>query len=114
MNVKLRRGDIVLVDFEPARPAEADKIRPAVVVTNDQANAYGSSLVVVPLTSNTARSYPFQLLLPAVATGLTTDSKAQVELVRSVSRSRVRQRVGALPLGPLADLDDRLRRHLGL
>ena len=53
----MRRGDIWLVDFEPARGREANKRRPAVVVTNNRANmaiaGHGDGLItVVPLTTN--------------------------------------------------------------
>jgi mRNA interferase MazF len=112
--VSVRRGDVVLVDFDPARAAEAAKVRPVVVVTNDAANAHGTSVVVVPLTSNTATVYPFQVLVPAPSSGLDHDAKAQVELVRSVSRARLGRAVGALPDDLLALLDARLRLHLGL
>lgn len=109
-----RRGDILLVDFDPARPGEANKVRPSIVVTNDLANERGSSVVVVPLTSNTVRIYPFQLLLPSNLTGLDRDSKAQVELIRSVSRSRLESRVGSVVAEVLEQLDARIRLHLGL
>ena len=109
-----RRGDIVLVDFEPARAAEADKIRPSIIVTNDQANQHGTNVMVVPLTSNVSRLYPFQLFLPAEETGLDKDSKAQVELTRSVSKGRVGKRLGRLPPSFLAALSERLKLHLDL
>jgi mRNA interferase MazF len=49
------RGEILLVDLEPVRGAEANKRRPAVVVSNDGANASASKLgrgvvTVVPVT----------------------------------------------------------------
>lgn len=113
------RGDIVFVDFEPARPAEAAKARPAIVVSNDRANATASRLgrgtvTVVPLTSNVERIHPFQVLLPADRTGLRADSKAQAEQLRSVSISRVGQFVGRVPHGLLDEVDDALRLHLAL
>ncbi|WP_253665477.1 type II toxin-antitoxin system PemK/MazF family toxin [Thermus scotoductus] len=67
--MELRRGDILLVDFDPGSPGEAAKVRPAILVTNDVANAYSPVLVVVPLTSNISRIYPFELFLPADRTG---------------------------------------------
>jgi hypothetical protein len=59
-------GEIRLVDFEPARGAEVDKLRPAVIVSNDGANLTASRLgrgvlVVVPITSNVRRIHPFDL-----------------------------------------------------
>ena len=95
----MRRGDIVKVNLDPALGAEASKVRPAVVVSNDAANATAARLgrgviTVVPVTSNTARIYPFQVLLNARQTGLARDSKAQAEQVRSVAVERVGPRVG--------------------
>lgn len=83
------RGEVRLVDLEPVRGSEAEKRRPAVVVSNDHANAAASRsgrgvVTIVPLTSNTSRAWPFQVLLPAESTGLGRDSKAQAEQVRSV------------------------------
>ena len=71
----MQRGEIRLVDLEPVRGAEADKQRPAVIVSNDGANNAAQRLgrgvvTVVPVTSNVERVYPFQVLLPAGATGL--------------------------------------------
>jgi mRNA interferase MazF len=79
----VRRGEIVTVSLDPARGSEASKTRPAVVVSNDAANATATRLgrgvvTVVPVTSNTSRVYPFQVLLPAGQTGLACDSKARV------------------------------------
>ena len=115
----MRRGEVRLVDLEPVRGAEADKQRPAVIVSNDGANATAERLgrgvvTVVPVTSNTDRVYPFQVLLPASGTGLAVDSKAQAEQGRSVAVERIGARVGVLTTGLQADLDEALRLHLAL
>jgi len=104
----------LLVDFEPARAGEANKIRPSILITNNQANLYGTSVMVVPLTSNLTKIYPFQLFLPSEQTGLDADSKAQVELTRSVSKSRLGKQIGSLPQSLLGQLEERLKLHLGL
>ncbi|MGH3768922.1 MAG: type II toxin-antitoxin system PemK/MazF family toxin [Pseudonocardiaceae bacterium] len=83
----MRRGEIYLVNLEPT---------------------------VVPVTSNIIRVYPFQVLLPAVQCGLSRDSKAQAEQVRSVAAVRIGRRVGVLPGDLLAQLDGALRLHLDL
>ncbi|WP_031466055.1 type II toxin-antitoxin system PemK/MazF family toxin [Sciscionella sediminilitoris] len=115
----MRRGDIRLVEFEPVRGAEANKIRPAVVVSNDTANAtavwLGRGVVtVVPVTSNIDRVYPFQVLLPAEETGLPRDSKAQAEQVRAVAVERVQAQCGKASASLLRELDGALRVHLAL
>ena len=115
----MRRGEIRLVDLEPAVGAEANKRRPAIVVSNDGANIAAARLgrgvvMVVPVTSSTARVYPFQVLLRATETGLPRDSKAQAEQVRAVAVQRVGARVGQVPPTAMADLEGALRLHLAL
>ncbi len=115
----MRRGEIRLVDLDPARGAEAEKRRPAVIVSNDGANATAARLgrgavTVVPVTSNVDRVYPFQVLLAPEETGLRLASKAQAEQVRSVAVDRLGARVGTVPPTVMADLDEALRLHLAL
>ncbi len=115
----MRRGEICLVDLEPVLGAEANKRRPAVIVSNDGANSSAESvgrgvITVVPVTSNIERVYPFQVFLPATASGLEADSKAQAEQVRSIAIERVGALVGALTPDLLAGLDEALRLHLAL
>ena len=98
---------------------EANKLRPAVIVSNDGANTTASRLgrgvvAVVPVTSNINKIYPFQVLLQATETGLREDSKAQAEQVRSVALQRVGTRIGVVPVAVMAELDNALRLHLAL
>jgi mRNA interferase MazF len=115
----MRRGEIRWVDLDPVRGAEASKRRPAVIVSNDGANATATRLgrgvvTVVPVTSNTERVHPFQVLLTAESTGLPEDSKAQAEQVRSVAVERIGSRVASLSGAEVSALDEALRLHLAL
>ncbi len=115
----MRRGDIHSVDLDPTRGSEADKRRPAVIVSNDAANATAARLgrgviTVIPVTSNVERVYPFQVLLPAAETGLHRDSKAQAEQVRSIAVERIGDRLGVVPNAIMLEIDEALRLHLGL
>ena len=89
------------------------------IVSNDGANTIAARLgrgvvTVVPVTSNTKRVYPFQVLLDAAETGLDRDSKAQAEQVRSVAVERVGNLIGHMPGDLMAKLDDALRLHLAI
>ncbi len=113
------RGEIRVVDLDPVRGSEANKRRPAVLVSNDRANTMAARLgrgvvTVVPVTSNVERVFPFQVLLPAEETRLRMDSKAQAEQVRSVAVERVGPVVGRVPLRLMAAVDDALCLHLQL
>ena len=75
MGSPMRRGEVRLIDLEPARGSEANKRRPGIIVSSDRANATAvrlgrGVLAVVPMTSNIVRVVPFQVLLRAYATGL--------------------------------------------
>ncbi|MBB3753763.1 mRNA interferase MazF [Mycolicibacterium sp. BK634] len=113
------RGEIWQVDLDPSRGSEADKQRPAVIVSNDRANITATRLgrgvlTVVPVTSNTDKIYPFQVLLSAANSGLAVDSKAQAEQVRSVATQRLVRRIGRISPAEMTNLDDALRLHLAL
>lgn len=115
----MRRGEIRLVDLDPVLGSEANKRRPAVLVSNEGANSTAARLgrgvvTVVPVTSNVEHVYPFQVLLEASSTGLPVDSKAQAEQVRSVAAERLGPRLGVVPPSLMAELDAALRLHLAL
>ena len=113
----MRRGDIRVVNLGNVVGVEAARIRPAVIVSNDGANTIAARLgrgvvTVVPVTSNTKRVYPFQVLLDAAETRLDRDSKAQAEQVRSVAVERVGHLIGHMPGDLMGQLDNALRLHL--
>jgi mRNA interferase MazF len=115
----MQRGDVYLVDLNPPRGSEADKVRPAVIVSNAAANRAAARagrgvVTVVPVTSATSRVYPFQVLIPAGEAGLRSPSKAQAEQVRSIDFARLGKHLGTLPPERLAKLDAALRLHLDL
>ncbi|WP_421735934.1 type II toxin-antitoxin system PemK/MazF family toxin [Cellulomonas sp.] len=115
----MSRGEIWLVDLEPARGAEANKVRPVVIVghTVSAARAFAAGhgvVTVVPLTSNTARVLAFQVLVTARESGLDRDSKAQAEQVRSIDVRRFVRQIGSVAGPTMRALDDALRLHIDL
>ena len=111
----------MLVDLNPVIGSEANKFRPAVVVSNDGANTaaqrFGRGVITVtPITSNITKVYPFQVRLPSdrSETGLTAESKIQVEQIRAVDVTRVGRRLGRLPASLHQPLREALALHLAL
>ena len=116
----MRRGDIYFANLEPVQGSEANKIRPVIVVSNDALNTAVESLLrgvvtVVPLTKNVEQVASYQVFLPAEVTGLTHDSKAQVEQVRALALQRfVPNLKGSLSKSCLLELDRALKLHFDL
>jgi mRNA interferase MazF len=83
-------GDIVQVDFGVPQGSEAGFVRPGVIVSADGWLARKPSTVfVVPITS-TDRGFPSHVPIePDDINGLSRNSQAQVEHLRSVATSRV-------------------------
>lgn len=115
----ITRGDIRVVDLEPVRGSEADKSRPAVVLSNNSSNMAAERLnrgviTIVPLTTNTSRILNFQVLLPPERTGLHRESKVQAEQIRSVSIDRIGALIGIVPVDLLDQIGAAVQIHLGL
>ncbi|MEU4239025.1 type II toxin-antitoxin system PemK/MazF family toxin [Actinoplanes sp. NPDC026619] len=109
------------VDLNPVIGSEANKARPAVIVSNDGANRaaerFGRGVVTVaPITSNVTKVYPFQVLIASDQgeAGLTAESKVQVEQIRAVDVARIGRHLGRLPGALHEPLRDALALHLGL
>jgi mRNA interferase MazF len=108
-----------LADLDPARGAEANKVRPVIVVGNNASLASAArhgrgTVTIVPVTTNITRVFAFQVLLESGTGGLKAESKAQAEQIRSIDVNRLSHRLGGLSPAVLARVDDALRLHLAL
>jgi mRNA interferase MazF len=78
----MKRGEVWWVEFEPSIGTEIRKARPAVIMSNDAANRNLARVVVVPLTSNTGRTYPGE----AVVTVGGQSSKAMADQIMAAEK----------------------------
>jgi mRNA interferase MazF len=108
----IRRGDVFLVNLNPVVGSEVGKTRPAVVVQNDLANRSSPTVTIIPISSSMERVFPFQVQIPAGEGGLSQESKALCEQIRTVSRDRLLQRLGQLSQERLNQIRTALDRHL--
>lgn len=100
------------MSLDPTVGSEVGKTRPAVVLQNDLANRSSPTVTVIPISSQVERVFPFQVLIPAGEGGLSQESKALCEQIRTLSRRRLGERLGQLPPERLNEIRLALDRHL--
>ena len=111
----IRRGEVWLVALDPVVGSELAKTGPALVVSNAKSNTFSATVTVLPITSrNTERVYPFEVFLPKGAANLPKDSKIKADQIRTLDKSRLVQRIGALDAGVLDAVGQAVAFHLEL
>jgi len=108
-----KKGDIYLVNFDPTIGHEVKKSRPAVVITNDINNEYSQILTVIPLSSNTTRVYPFEVLIPA-GKWVDTESKVMVNQIRSIDKKRLIKKLSSVPSEVIKKIEAAIRLHFDM
>lgn len=106
----MRRAEVWWVDFDPSVGGEIRKTRPAVIVSNNAANAALNGVQVAPLTSNTGRVYPSE----AVVSVGETSSKVMADQLTTVSKLRPKTKLGALSARDMKAVEQAILTQLGL
>ncbi|MGC9602405.1 MAG: type II toxin-antitoxin system PemK/MazF family toxin [Minisyncoccia bacterium] len=104
------RGEIWWVSFDRSMGTEIQKTRPAIVVSNDDANELSEQIQVVPLTGTIMPVYPSQTIVSVLG----KKSKAVAEQITTVSKLRLDKRIGSISASELTDVEYILKLQLGL
>jgi mRNA interferase MazF len=108
------RGEVWQAQLDPIRGHEQAGTRPILIVSDDLFNRGPAGLVIaVPITSR-IRPIPFHVRMMPPQGGLTVESAALCEAVRSISKERLLKRLGLVSGETLELVEDRLRILLRL
>ena len=110
-----KRGNIVLVNFNPQKRAEEmGKVRPAVIISDTHLNQIMDLVLVVPMTTNLIdNTEPLRIRVKA-KDNLIKDSDIMCEQIRGVSKSRISKKVSSLNKNELKKLENSIKSILVL
>jgi mRNA interferase MazF len=99
-------GDIVVADWRDARPKEANKLRPAIVVEAPLFDAAFPNMILVPLTEDAELAIPGLTvpIQPTAANGCTNPSWALSYNVTATSKARLKRTPSRITAEQLADV----------
>ncbi|HEY3202928.1 MAG TPA: type II toxin-antitoxin system PemK/MazF family toxin [Thermoanaerobaculia bacterium] len=105
-----RRGEVYWVALDPALGTEIRKTRPAVVISNDSLNRYGSRVVVLPASSNVDSLFPGEARVEIRG----NPARVLGDQLRSIDKSRLKSRIGTLSRDEVLDVEQAIRITLAL
>jgi mRNA interferase MazF len=106
---------VYLVNFDPTIGAEIKKTRPALVLQNDIANRWSPITIVAAITSRFEEPiYPTEVILRAPEGGLELDSAVLLNQIRSIDKSRLVRRLGAVRTERMREVERAILVSLGI
>ena len=111
-----KRGEIYLVNFDPATGAEIKKTRPALILQNDIANRYSSVTIVAAITSfsnKDDKTYPTEVFIDGSEGGLDNDSIVLLNQIRTIDKQRLMKKPGVLKEKTMTQINKAVQTSLG-
>ena len=111
----VKRGDIYYADLSPVVGSEQGGMRPVLIVQNDTGNRHSPTVLAAAITSQTGKAkLPTHIELSGHSVGLNRDSVILLEQIRTLDKSRLRERLGRLDESTMYAVDNALAVSFGL
>ena len=111
----VRRGDIFYADLSPVVGSEQGGMRPVLIVQNDTGNKHSPTVIAAAITSQIGKArLPTHIELEAQNYGLTRNSVILLEQIRTIDKSRLRERMGKLDGPTMNKVDNAIAVSFGL
>ena len=108
-----RRGDVWLVNWNPARGSEQAGRRPVLVIQNDIGNEKAPTTIVAAISS-TVRVYPMSVEVKPPEGGLERPSIVKTSQILTISKERLEKRLGSLSQKRMDKVDRAIKLSLSL
>ena len=113
--VLIKRGEIYYADLSPVVGSEQGGLRPVLILQNDVGNRYSPTVIAAAITSRQAKTpLPTHIRIKAAQCGLPQDSMVLLEQVRTLDKTRLREKSGQMSLQDMYRVNRALSVSLGL
>ena len=111
---RIKRGEIYYADLGVTVGSEQRGIRPVLIIQNDIGNKYSPTTVVAPITSKVGKKSHQPTHVPVRCEGLSMNSMALLEQIRTLDKSRLKSRVGELDAETMKRIETALLISVGM
>lgn len=112
---EIKRGDIVILNFDPSIGSEQGNVRPAIVLQNNISNKYSRTTIVAPLTSKIfKKDYPTNVFISKEISKLKKGSNVLLNQIKTIDKSRINKKVSSLDSSIMMKIDLAIKVSLGL
>ena len=108
-----RRGEVWLVNWNPARGSEQAGRRPALIIQNDIGNEKAPTTIVAAISS-AVKIYPMNVYIHPSDGGLDHPSIIKTSQILTISKDRLEKRLGRLSEERLNEVDKAIKLSLAL
>ena len=109
----MKRGDIYYADLNPVTGCEQGGIRPVLILQNNLGNRHSPTTIVAAITSKSEKgAIPTHVMIKT--DGLSRSSMVLLEQIRTVDKSRIRDKIAMLDEEEMEKVDKALKVSLAL
>lgn len=112
--MKIKRGDIFYADLSPVVGSEQAGIRPVLIIQNDIGNKYSPTVIVLAITTKTKPNIPTHIPIKAGSCGLDKNSIILVEQMRTLDKTRLKDKIGVLDFDTMEKVKRALKLSLSI
>lgn len=113
MNIK--RGELYYADLSPVVGSEQGGFRPVLIVQNDIGNKHSPTTIVAAITSKDKHPIPTHVNIhKSKENGLSSDSTITLEQVRTIDKTRIKNKIGQLSDGDLMNVMTAIKISLAM
>ena len=111
----VKRGELYYADLSHVVGSEQGGIRPVLVVQNDIGNKYIPTVIAAAITSKLNKAkLPTHIELSSKEYGLEKDSVVLLEQIRTIDKSRLKEKIGELSTAKMSQVNRAMLISLGV